>query len=508
MDSQIAIQRGYPAWAGKHIVLVNNAGYQGIVDLSEAALRSNSDIPSDRHGLSQYDLPLLFHPAPRSVLVVGAGTGNDVAGALRGGAQQVVAVEIDPAIIEMGRQYHPERPYDSPRVTIVNDDARSYFELCNQKFDLIIFGLLDSHTTTSMTNARLDHYVYTRESIARAHSLLAPGGVIALSFEATKLYIADRIACCLREEFGAEPFYFRVPCDSLGWGGLMFLAGDRDNIAAGLDSHPPLAATIDQWQREMPIKLTYATEAATDDWPYIYLQARRIPSLYGLLAALLATLAVYCRFRLGPTVSLGSWRRSHWHFFFLGAAFLLLEVQNISKAAVVLGNTWEVNAVIISGIMLMILLANLAAARWPSLPGKVVHVGLIGSCLGLYFFDLAWLNGLPYVAKALTVGGLTTLPMFFSGIVFIRSLAAVPRKDLALGANMMGALVGGMLQSATFVIGVRSLLLVVASLYLAALWTGMNPTAASDELDGHSQSDEPAKMDSQERELLELEPVA
>ena len=35
---------------------------------------------------------------------------------------------------------------------------------------------------------------------------------------------------------------------------------------------------------------------------------------------------------------------------------MLLEVQNISKAAVVLGNTWIVNAVIISGVMVMILL--------------------------------------------------------------------------------------------------------------------------------------------------------
>ena len=53
------------------------------------------------------------------------------------------------------------------------------------------------------------------------------------------------------------------------------------------------------------------------------------------------------------------WNRSHWHFLFLGAAFLLLEVQNISKASVVLGNTWQVNAVIVSGVLIMALLANL-----------------------------------------------------------------------------------------------------------------------------------------------------
>ena len=58
------------------------------------------------------------------MLIVGAGSGNDAAGALRNGVEDVVAVEIDPAIIDFGRQYHPEQPYDDPRVRVVNDDAR------------------------------------------------------------------------------------------------------------------------------------------------------------------------------------------------------------------------------------------------------------------------------------------------------------------------------------------------------------------------------------------------
>ena len=71
---------------------------------------------------------------------------------------------------------------------VVNDDARSYFATCGEKFDVISFGLLDSHTTTAMTNARLDHYVYTVESFTRAKALLNPGGVMVLSFEAQKNY--------------------------------------------------------------------------------------------------------------------------------------------------------------------------------------------------------------------------------------------------------------------------------------------------------------------------------
>ena len=100
-----------------------------------------------------------------------------------------------------------------------------------------------------------------------------------------------------------------------------------------------------------------------------------------------------------------------------------------------------------------------------------MYVLLVGTCLGLYFLDLSRFAFLPYATKAAVVGLLTSLPMLFSGIVFIRSFAAADRKDAALGANLMGSLVGGLLQSVTFVIGIKALLLIVAGLYLAAMLT-------------------------------------
>jgi hypothetical protein len=165
------------------------------------------------------------------------------------------------------------------------------------------------------------------------------------------------------------------------------------------------------------------------------------------------------------------WRRSHWHFFFLGAAFLLLEVQNISKASVILGNTWQTNAVIVSGVLVMALLANWIAHGFPKVPLGAVYAALIGISLALYFIDLARFAFLPYALKAIVVGGLTTLPMLFSGIIFIRSFARVDGKDEALGANMVGSLVGALIQSVTFVTGIKALLLIVAGLYFLAMLT-------------------------------------
>src|SRR5262249_57177043 len=143
------------------------------------------------------------------------------AGAVRHGAPDVVAVEIDPAILDLGRRFHPEHPYDSPAVRLVNDDARSYFATSTERFDVISFGLLDSHTTTAMTNARLDHYVYTLESLRQAKSLLAHGGVLVLSFEAKKPWIADRMAGALTQVFGTEPLSFRIPLTGYRCGGAM-----------------------------------------------------------------------------------------------------------------------------------------------------------------------------------------------------------------------------------------------------------------------------------------------
>jgi Spermine/spermidine synthase domain len=457
---------------GDYLITVNNTGYQMMADLRAShAAADGKQYPPEFNGLSQYDLPPMLHPNPRRYLIVGAGAGNDAAGGLRHGVQHTTAVEIDPAIIAFGRRYHPEHPYDSPAVHVVNDDARSFFARTNERFDVITFGLLDSHTTTAMTNARLDHYVYTRESITRVASLLADGGIIVLSFEAQKPYIADRMAGILRDVFGESPLAFRIPPSSYGWGGVIFVAGDLAAAKAQMAGNPRLGTFVERMREAYPLSLTYRTRMTTDDWPYLYLESAKIPTLYYLLTGLMVLILIRSARRWEASDIARRWTRMHWHFFFLGAAFLLLEVQNVSKASVVLGNTWLVNAVIVSGVLAMALLANWLASRFPAVHMGATYIALVGICVGLYFVDLARFAFLSPAMKALVVGGLTTLPMLFSGLVFVRSFAAAERKDEALGANLVGALCGALVQSLTFVTGIKALLLIVAACYLASLVT-------------------------------------
>ncbi len=103
------------------------------------------------------------------VLIVGAGSGTDVAIALAQGAGHIDAVEIDPRIQQIGAEGHPEHPYDDPRVTVHIDDARAYLERAKQQYDLILFALPDSLTLVSgQSSLRLESYLFTSQAMQPA----------------------------------------------------------------------------------------------------------------------------------------------------------------------------------------------------------------------------------------------------------------------------------------------------------------------------------------------------
>ena len=188
-------------------IRTNDSWYQQIFNLSpEFAAKHPEYFQDGPTRWNPYNMPYQFFPNPPSVLVLGAGTGNDVAAAVRNGAQRVVAVEIDPLIQRLGRDLHFERPYSSPRVQVEVNDARSYLENSHEKFDVIMFSLLDSHTTSSYyTNIRIDNYVYTLEALRSAKKLLKPDGLLILKFWVDTPFIASRLAQLTETVFGRPP---------------------------------------------------------------------------------------------------------------------------------------------------------------------------------------------------------------------------------------------------------------------------------------------------------------
>ena len=442
----------------------NDSWYQQILDLSPAFVEAHpwlfQDVPIEWNA---YNIPYHFYPRPGSVLILGSGMGNDVAAALRNHAGQVTAVEIDPLILKLGKQFHFEKPYDSPRVRQVNDDARSYVENTVDKFDLIVFSLLDSHTTSSYyTNIRIDNYVYTAEALNAAKHLLKPDGVFIVKFQVDTPWIAGRLFALLNQTFGHVPIQLENNAPAYTTGGRFFITGSNQKIARSL-ADPELAKYIGQ-HGHMPMESASVT---TDDWPYFYQKSRGLPFSIILISVVLVVLGVFLVRDMGTPI-----RSLRWHFFFLGAGFLLLEAQIISKMALLFGTTWLVNSIVIGGLLVLILAANSLVGLKPKFRITAAYVSLLVTLAAGFLVPVRAIFFASVSARIVAAILLLCLPVFFAGIVFIRSFAQAGFSPEALGSNLLGAMVGGMLESASLWTGIRSLAFFAALLYLAS-WVAL-----------------------------------
>src|SRR3954453_11239672 len=263
------------------------------------------------------------------VLILGAGSGTDVAAALRHGAKHVTAVDIDPVILRLGAERHPDRPYSDPRVTIVNDDARHFLRTTDRTFDLIVFALIDSLTVqSSFSGVRLESYMFTKESFEAVRGRLSPRGVMALYNYFREKWLVDRLANTVSRVFGRDPLG-HVHQDRAYLG--VMLAGPR---LAELMAPPPLPADVNAYnQSHAPSPAHQLTRdpsvvVATDNWPFLYMRAPELPRHYlAALALVLVVSVIAVWFARSQAISGGltpartPWS---WHFFFLGAGFMLL----------------------------------------------------------------------------------------------------------------------------------------------------------------------------------------
>jgi hypothetical protein len=443
-----------------YMLSTNHTWFQQVVNLSPAFVAAHpqfyTQVPA---AWDAYNIPYHFYPKPPAVLVLGAGMGNDVAAAVRNGAGRVTGVEIDPLIIKLGKELHFEHPYSSPGVTIVNNDARSYVQNSQEKFDLIVYSLLDSHTNISHYSAvRIDNYVYTLEALQAARRLLNDDGLLVLKFQVTTPWIAGRLSGLLETVFERTPLDFYADASSYSTGGRFFVTGSAARIGTAL-ADPALGSYV-RTHGDIAMQKARLT---TDDWPYFYQHEPGIPLIVIVVSTVLVILT---RFLIRETGAAG--RSIHWHFFFLGAGFLLLESQIISRMALLFGTTWLVNAIVIAGILIIIVGANLIVERWPSIPLRFAYAGILLCVLASYVLPLRYLFFQNFWLKALAATLILCLPVAFASIVFIKSFAAFKFSGEALGSNLLGGLVGGILEATSMWTGIRSLLIVAAVLYFAS----------------------------------------
>jgi hypothetical protein len=434
-------------------VSVNRDFHQYMHDLS----RPDNDLRARVKRM--YDIPFVLGRDHARALIAGAGTGNDVQAALRNGFGSVYSVEIDGRILELGRRLHPERPYDDPRVVPVVNDARAFFEQFHgEDFDVIAYGLVDSHAMFSaLSTLRLDNYLYTEEGLRSAWRHVKPDGLLSvnLSFIGGP-WLASRLYWTLASATGTLP----VVVDH-GLHGAATLVATRDPGALHWDNVAPFPHQVRDASAARGVLRT------SDDWPFLYLRPGVFPWGYVLvLTCVLALAWVLVSRTLGPEALKRDFDGA---LFLMGAGFLLLETRGVTSLSLLFGSTWLVNAAVFAGVLIMALAANLLVARAAPRSPLPAFLALVVALVVLWAVDVSALNRLPLLSRGLAGGLLNALPVGCAGLIVSTLLARSTNLAAALASNLLGSVLGGCLEYLSMYTGLRALVLLALVLYLGAL---------------------------------------
>jgi SAM-dependent methyltransferase len=457
-------------WSPYYKITVAKEGPDTVVEVNN--IWHQSMAPVD-HKEYFYQWPYaVFGETFDDVLILGAGSGTDVSAALRHGVKHVDAVEIDPAIIRLGRALHPDRPYSDPRVTVINDDARHFLRTTTKQYDLVVFALIDSLTLqSSFSGVRLESYMFTEESFRAVRDRLKPNGVLVIYNYFREKWLVDRLANIAAAAFGAEP---RVHVHEANAYLGVLVVGPRLATLTGEPYVPERVAAFNQTQPPTPPRLHQrdsGVEPATDDWPFLYMHNRHIPRHYLIalgIVLIVSVASVLLTLRIlnagGPGVN--GWP---WQFFLLGAGFMLLETKSIIQFALLWGSTWVVASLAIASVLTMALAANFVVARVEIRRPAVVGAVLVGLLALNYLIPVGRIAFESRLAESLFYAVLVFSPIFCAGLLFGSAIARSTNVARDYGVNLLGAMVGGVGEYLSLVTGFRALLVLIALCYIGAV---------------------------------------
>ena len=389
----------------------------------------------------------------KEVLVIGAGTGNDTSVALARGAGHVDAVEIDPAIQQIGLDQNPLKPYSDPRVTMYVNDGRAFLRTTTKHYDLIIFALPDSLTLVSSTgNVRLESFLFTVEAFGSVRDHLTSDGVFALYNYYREPWLVTKIDSMLETSFGTKPLLRQFQ-------DVEAVFADGPAVAA-LHGGPPPGDTVNP----VPAVSGTTPTPSTDDWPFLYLRNAGIQPHYLValgFVLLFALLAVGGSARVTKTPLRGFSP----HFFVLGSAFMLLETKSLVSFSLLFGTTWLVNALAFFAILGTVLLAILVNSLLRIRRSAALYVLLFGALAVAFVLPPEQLLLDPPWLRYLLAAVVAFAPVFLANLIFTFSFRDTKIADMAFASNLLGAMVGGVIEYAALITGYRALLIAVAILY-------------------------------------------
>jgi spermidine synthase len=319
------------------IIDTNNIGHQQMVSLGPTG--------------SAYLLPHLLNRDAggepfEDVLIIGAGSGNDVQAALAQGATRIDAVEIDPVLYKIGQADHPDRPYDDRRVRVHLDDGRSFVRKTDREYDLVVYALVDSLVLHSgYSSLRLESFLFTEGAFRDIKAKLKPGGIFMMYNYYRQGWVVGRLEKLAEKVFGSEPIVLSLPyqakirpTQSQAGSITVLLAGAADSprlasIRTRLEggesfwehvspryneavnaygTEPPKVAgtSAEHWNKIdlAEVDTTGIDRLPSDDWPFLYLRDPTIPGLNLRRSSRWRSSSTSRRCgRSGPTPTCSSW---------------------------------------------------------------------------------------------------------------------------------------------------------------------------------------------------------
>jgi SAM-dependent methyltransferase len=470
------------------VIVTNLIGHQNMVSRTEPA--------------PAYAIPYLVNrdsgqPPFHDILIIGAGSGNDLSRALQWTAPDahIDAVEIDPVIQEIGDSDHPDKPYRDRRVSLHLGDGRNFLRSTQKKYDLVVFALIDSLVLhSSVSNIRLESYLFTKESMQDVQRRLKPGGVFVMYNYFRQGWIVSRLNKTLEEVFPKPvvvltfPQEDRIAADARAEAFTLFFAGPRasqidrafrengpytiaTNAAPGPatpngfhQSGGPNRARLSPAAVEIPEGLRVAEDA----WPFLYLRNPMIPDLSWRGMTVLALISFGLLWAFGWRLSGSNSAPLNGAMLLLGAGFMLLETKAVVHMALVFGSTWVVNTAVFAVILVMILLANVWVLKAKRIRLPLHYAGLLVSLALNVVIPLDSFLGFPPLVQGIAAGALVLSPVFFAGVVFATLFRTAEKPEQALAYNTAGAILGGLAESLSLLIGFKYLVLVAAAMYIAS----------------------------------------
>jgi spermidine synthase len=134
--------------------------------------------------------PLLAHPSPRRVLIIGGAVTGSLSELLKHPVEQIDYVELDPALIRLVEHTLPAEDRTAltdPRVHLLHVDGRRWLATTTQAYDVILLQLPEPR------NAQVNR-LYTLEAFRLIHRHLVPHGLFAFTVSSSENYLSEETA--------------------------------------------------------------------------------------------------------------------------------------------------------------------------------------------------------------------------------------------------------------------------------------------------------------------------